>query len=319
MSRFSTTLLALFTGSLLAGPLQAEDGFTFRFKAKTGEKRYYEISSKMEMSQKVAGMDLDTKMSSRQVIEREVAEPAEEGTIALRARTLRLQMNSEFPGVGEYKYDSKSTENNDGSAIGAAIAPLYDAISGAITDITLTPRGDVKKATGLANAVKGVLQGNPIAQQFAAGADNDEAVAHGMKEHFIQFPEKALQAGDEWEVPFEFTLPKLGKANGTTKYRYEGVEEKSQRKGLHKFSFSSSMDFDLDLKTDQVTATGKLKISDSTGTALFDAVAGQLISKKSRTTVGGDLNINAGGMAIAIQQEQTQSIELKRLDGKPKD
>ncbi|MBC8290546.1 MAG: hypothetical protein H8E37_09535 [Planctomycetes bacterium] len=319
MSRIATALLALFAGSLLAAPLHAEDGLKFRFKAKTGEKRYYEVSSKMEMSQKIAGMDLDTKMDSKQTVEREVTEPTEDGTITLRDRTLRLQMTSNFPGVGEYKYDSKSTDNNDGSAIGAAIAPLYDAISGAITDITLTPQGDVKKAKGLAEAVKGAIGNNPIAQQFAAGADNDEAVAHGMKEHFIQFPEKALAAGDEWEVPFEFTLPKLGKATGTTKYKYEGIDEESKRKGLHKFSFTSSMDFDLDLKTEQVKATGKLKISDSSGTALFDAAAGRLISKKSKTTVGGDLNIDAGGMTIAIQQEQTQHIELKVLDGPPED
>lgn len=319
MSRISTALLALFAASLLTAPLHAEDGLKFRFKAKTGDKGYYQVSSKMEMSQKIAGMDLDTTMDSKQTIEYEVNEPKEKGTIQLRSRTLRLQMTSNFPQIGEYKYDSKSTDNNDGSVIGAAVAPLYDAISGAITDITMTPQGDVKKATGLAEAVKGALGNNPIAQQFAAGADSDESVAHGMKEHFIQFPEKALAAGDEWEVPFDFTLPKLGKATGTTKYKYDGIDEESKRKGLHKFTFTSTMDFDIDLKNDQVKATGRLSISDSSGTALFDADSGRLISKKSKTTVGGNLNIDAGGMAIAIQQEQTQNIEIKALDAPPKD
>ena len=78
------------------------------------------------------------------------------------------------------------------------------------------------------------------------------------------------------------------------------------------------MDFDLDLKTDAVTGTGKMKITSSKGTALFDAEAGKLISKNSETTIDGDITVVAGGMTIAIQQEQKQKIELKLLDGPPK-
>ena len=136
-----TIVASVLTAGRLTAQLHAEEGLKFRFKAKTGDKRYYEISSKMEMSQKIAGMDLDTKTASKQTVERKATEPTKEGTIALRSRTLRLQMTSSFPCVGEYWYDSNSTNNNDGSAIGAAVAALYDAI----TDITLTPRDDVKK------------------------------------------------------------------------------------------------------------------------------------------------------------------------------
>ena len=78
------------------------------------------------------------------------------------------------------------------------------------------------------------------------------------------------------------------------------------------------MDFDLDLKNDQVTATGKLTISGSAGTAMFDAESGTLVLKKSKTAIGGNLNITAGGMTITIEQEQTQAIQLKLLDGPPK-
>lgn len=319
MSRISTAILALFIGSLLATPLVAQDGMAFRFKAKPGDKQYYQISGVMEMSQKVAGQELDTKIASKQSIEREVNEPDKDGNTRLRTRTLRLQLDSEFPGIGPYKYDSSSTENNDGSQIGAALAPLYDAINGAIVEITLTPLGKVTKATGMAEAIKGAIQGNAIAQQFAAGSDSDEAVAHGLQDQFIEFPEKALSPGDEWEVPYEMNLPKLGKATGKTKYRYEGLDGDSGRaRAYHKFTFSSSMDFDLDLKTDQVTATGKLKISNSSGTALFAADAGRLVSKKSETTVDGDITIEAGGMTIALQQSQKQTSELKLLDGPPK-
>ena len=56
-----TIVASVLTAGLLTAQLHAEEGLKFRFKAKTGDKRYYEISSKMEMSQKIAGMDLDTK------------------------------------------------------------------------------------------------------------------------------------------------------------------------------------------------------------------------------------------------------------------
>ena len=318
MSRISTVILALLAGSLLSAPVFAQDAITFRLKAKPGDKRYYQISSTMEMSQKVAGQEVDTKMTSKQAIEREVTEPDKDGNITLRSKTLRLQMDSVFPGVGPYKYDSDSTENNDGSAIGAAVAPLYDAISGAVVDITVNPQGKVTKATGLAEAIKGAIQGNPIAQQFAAGSDSDEASAMGMRDQFIEFPKKALSPGDEWEVPYDMDLAKLGKATGTTKYKYEGLEDSTRGKSIHKFTFTASMDFDLDLKTDAVTGTGKMKITSSKGTALFDAEAGKLISKNSETSIDGDITVVAGGMTIAIQQEQNQKIELKLIDGPPK-
>jgi hypothetical protein len=319
MSRISTAILALFVGSLLTTPLLAQDATTFRFKAKPGDKRYYQISSTVDMSQKIGGQDLTTKIASKQSIEREVTKSDKDGIVALRARSLRLQLNSEFPGGIEYKFDSDSTDNNDGSQIGAALGPLYDAINGAIVELTLTPQGKVTKATGLAEAIKGAIQDNAIAQQFAAGADSDEGVAHAMQDQFIEFPKKALSPGDEWEVPYDMTLPKLGTTTSTTKYKYEGLDEDSgQGKSIHKFTFTTSMDFDIDLKSDQFTATGKLKISNSSGTALFDAEAGRLVSKKSETTLGGDITIEAGGNTVPIQQEQNQKMELKLLDGPPK-
>ncbi len=310
--------LTLAVATLLSSPLQAAEGVVLRYKGRKGDKLYYEGKATMEMSQSVNNMDLDTKFDTHTSTEQEVTDVTEKGDIIARHKTLRLKMNAEFPVVGEYKYDSKSTDNDTGSQIGAILTPVNDAVSGAVVDVTTNNRGEVSKVKGLKEVMQGIIQNNPAAAQFAGGATTDEGAKMTYSEATVDFPEKALKDGDEWTKPYVLQLPQVGKLEGKVLYKYGGTTE-VDGKTLHLITFTNEMAIDVDQNLNGVKVTGKMEITASEGKALFDAGRGVLVSKEGSTTISGDLNIDVNGMLIPIKQSQTQKGSYKLLDGPPKD
>lgn len=307
--------LVLPLAMLFSSMAQAQDGQPFRYKAKPGDKQYFSIKSTLEQSQKINNIDVKNTIETTSIVEREVLEPDEKGNNVFREHHLHLIIEMQIGPLGEYTYDSKSTDNETGSTLGLALTPLYDAISGAFVVVTVSPQGEVLKVKGLKEAVEGgVDKDNPIAAQFALGAASEETARINYSEYFIQFPEKTLSAGDTWEIPYDLELGTLGKLKGKTVHVYGGPETVDGRR-LHKATSSNEMKGDIEIKTAGLEIAGTVEIDASSGTAFFDAESGQLISRNSNISSSGDLVTVVGGMTIPIKQNQTQKIEIKRLDG----
>ena len=316
------TLLVVFLIPLLtmtSSFAQAQDGQTFRYKAETGQRFYYSISTSMEQSQKVNNADISNKVETKTIVEREVLEPDEKGNHVFRTRTLHMTATLTFGPLGEYKYDSKSTENETGSAVGVALTPIFDAMSGAIVDVTVTPQGEVLKVKGLKEAIEGAIdKDNPIAAQVSLGMGSEETAKINYREYFIQFPDKAIAPGDDWEIPYQLKLANLGNLEGKTTNNYDGPETVDGRR-LHKISGTTDMKGDIEFKVAGIEVAGKVEISGSKTTSLFDTSSGALVSRVSEVTSDGDLVSIVGGMTIPIQQTQTQKVEIKQLDGPPRE
>lgn len=298
---------------------QAQEGQTFRYKAETGQKFYYSISTSMEQSQKVNGADISNKVESKTIVEREVLDPDEKGNFVFRTRTLHMTAALTFGPLGEYKYDSKSTENETGSAVGVALTPIFDAMSGAIVDVTISPQGKVLKVKGLKEAIEGAIdKDNPIAAQVGLGMGSEETAKINYSEYFVQFPEDGIAAGETWEIPYQFKLANLGNLEGKTTNNYDGPETVDGRR-LHRISGATDMKGDIEFKVAGIEVAGKVSISGSKTTSLFDTETGSLVSRVSEVTSDGDLISVVGDMTIPIQQSQTQKVEIKQLDGPPRD
>ena len=303
--------------SFVASSVTADDGVVLRYKSTKGGKQY--VSSKMEldMKQNIAGMDLKTTFSSDIVTEVEALDPTDKGEIVVRYKSLQYKMKADFPIIGKYDYDSKSTDNDKSGQISALLTPVNDAASGAVVDVTYSNRGTVSTVSGIQDAMKAVVEQNAGAAQFTGGAQTDEGAKLSFEEQFVAFPEKAVKEGDTWEKPFTMALPQVGKFEGKTTYKYEGIE-KVEGRDLHKITFTNDLSIDVNQKADGANVTGTLKITASSGTALFDAEKGIIVSLETSATVSGNLNIEVGGMNIPLQQEQTQKSSTKVLDGPPK-
>ena len=202
------------------------------------------------------------------------------------------------------------------SLAGAALTPVYEALSGAVIQVTHTPLGDVTEVKGLKELIgDNLLKDNPFAAQVAAGA-TDEGAKLTYADRFVDLPEQAVGPGDTWEKPFELKLPGLGTAKGKSVYKLEGPDKVGDRATV-KISVRDEMSFDLDVEQMGAKVTGSLSITSSSGTIQFDAEAGALISKKSTQSLSGNLNVAAGGQNIPIQQEQTHTTTIELLDKEP--
>ncbi len=197
---------------------QAQDGQTFRYKAEAGTKLYYSITTSMKLEQKVNGQDVSTTIESTQIVEREVQKPDSKGNMVLRDHALHMTVKMNVGPLGEYVYDSKSTDNETGSTLGDALTPLYDAISGAYIDVVVSPQGEIISVKGLREAIQGAIGDNPIAAQFSAGMNSEEGEKLAYSEHFVRFPKKALTPGENWEIPYDMQLGKLGKMSGKARH-----------------------------------------------------------------------------------------------------
>ncbi len=303
--------IAVVVSSTLAAT--AQDAVTFRYRFEPGEKLTYDISTSVKQTQNVNGQAVKSEFSVAQRVEREVAQIDAEGRAVLNCRNLKFTAAMQVGPQGKYQFDSAKEDNDSSSPLGAAATPLYKAMSGAVIKLTLSPRGEVLTVSGLQEALTGVLKSNPLTAQLAGGASSNEGAKASYAEHFLQFPEEAKSPGDTWELPLQLTIPQVGKVSGKTTCRYEGTQEVDGRP-LHRVTAKSDVTVDVNIDRDGVTAKGKIEMTDSSGTTLFDVVSGRLISRESTTTTSGNLTVVAGGQELPIRQTQTQTHKIRLIE-----
>jgi hypothetical protein len=240
----------------------------------------------------------------------------DDGNLILEHENVRLLVELDIPQLGNYTFDSESTERDKGSAIGASLTPMYEAMSGAIATVTITPKGKIVSVKGLSDLLKDALKDNPIAQQFAAGADSQDGLKMNYRESYPEFPDRPLKIGDTWDVPFELKMAKVGTLKGKNTYRLDKQLQTESGK-VYRIARTSDLDLDVDIELNGVKVTGNMAISDSSGQIDFDVARGCVISSTTKFTLSGDLTVDAAGNTIPVHQEQVQTHTIKLLDRVP--
>ncbi len=312
-SPIATLIVSLAVIASSATAATAQEPVTFRYRFEPGEKLTYDISTSVKQTQNVNGQAVKSEFSVAQRVEREVAQIDGDGRAVLNCRNQKFTAVMQVGPLGKYQFDSTRDDNDSSGTLGAAATPLYKAMSSAVIKVTLSPRGEVLAVKGLQEALADVLKSNPLTAQLAGGASSNEGAKASYAEHFLQFPEKTLSPGDTWELPLQLTIPQVGKVSGKTTCRYEGTQEANGRT-LHRVTASSDVTVDVDIDRDGVTATGKIEMTESSGTSLFDNSTGRLISRESTTTTSGDLVVVAGGQTLPIRQTQTQTHKIRLVE-----
>ena len=297
----------------------ADDAVQFRYKMSKDDSLVFRATSVLKQTQKltVNGVDMtvETAMKTIDVSVRTLGGKDDKGSFKLQSENLSMKIKAKIAQLGEYTFDSKFSDNEKSSTLGMSMTPIYESLSGAIANVTISPLGEVIEVKGLEELLKDALKDNPLGQQFAAGATKDGAkMAYG--EFYIQFSEKALKPGDTWEIPFEVKLPKIGTIKGKKIFKYEGPDKVGETKTA-KFSAQNELQIDINIDMGQAKVTGSLAVSKSSGTIQFDSERGQVLSSKSTMTMTGDLTVDAGGMTIPVSQTQTQTTIIELLDKLP--
>jgi hypothetical protein len=295
---------------------RADEPVRLRFKMEPNHSQIYQSTTEVNQTQNLAGMEFKNVVESSDVTVYTLQEVSGDGNLHLQAENRQMKTRMDLGQVGEYIYDSKSSDRDRSSLMGAALTPIYDALNGAVIQVTVTPRGEVTEVKGLKELIgEDLLKDNPFAAQAATVA-TDEGAKISYSDRFIELPEEPVEPGDTWEQPYEIKMPGLGIAKGKTVYKFDGRDKVGDRETV-RIVLRDEMSLNLDLDQMGAKVTGQLSVTSSSGTAQFDPAAGVLVSKTTTQTFSGNLNVAAGGQNIPVQQEQKHTTKIELLDKAP--
>jgi Family of unknown function (DUF6263) len=309
-------LLPAFLLLLLApAPASAQKGVVLRYKFGPKDKLIYRTTTDVKQTRKIGDNTNEVTIASTEIVERRLDKIDSQKNFVLETENKDLRVQMKIGGVGEYKFKARSEENERASRLGAELTPLYETLTGAVLNVTVSPRGQVVAVKGYKELLAPVLKGKEIAKQFA-GAGTDKYYALQVAEFYPAFSKKPVKPGDTWTVPFEISIPKLGTAKGKKTYKYIG-QEKLKARSVAKVTYTYDLTFKLDLEMGGAKVTGELAVGKSSGTVLFDVAKGQLVSLQAEYHVGGDLTVTAGGNDIAVRTDSVQKYKVEQLDKLP--
>lgn len=307
MSRFAWAIALLLCAT--SSSLSADDAVELRYKFSPGEKLPYRTEVTINQSQTIGGKDVGFEMNNEGLSVRTLDKVDEKGNLRIKSEEKRLKVHMKVGPAIDYNFDSSKEKQEEGTALSSSLNPLYEKLKNAVTYTTLTPRGDVQSVEGISELVEEIVKNDPIAKQFAAGA-NDKAQKHSAAELYPVFSEKPVKPGDTWESKYELEIPQLGKADGKRIYTYEAADTVGDRKTA-RIRMTHELAFDLDLDQAGAKVKGKLQIQQSSGIIQFDIEKGRLLSMEASYVIGGDLTLDVNGKLIPVKQSQTQTLKVE--------
>jgi hypothetical protein len=300
---------------LSAGLAHADDEpILLRHQYEKDHPLLYRTTSEMEQTQSLMGQKITMTMKQTDVTQRSLEMVNDDGNLRVKSENKQLMVTMKSA-IGEYKFDSKGAERERGSVLGAALTPIYERLSGSALTMVITPRGEVKDVEGLDMLLADVLKDNALGAQFAGGGSKG-AARLSQQESSDQLPEQPVKKGDKWEIPYEMELPKLGKVTGKRIYTFEDFDKVGERETV-RLGVTLEMAFDVAVEMGGAKVTGKMAVSDSSGTVHFDPKRGQTVSKKAKYTIGGDLSVDVAGNIIPVRQDQTQAVTVELIEKLP--
>jgi len=296
--------------------VHADEGVTLKYKMAKGDTTIYRTNLEMKQTQTIAGMAFDNTMNTETISSYTVDSVDEKGNYHLTIRSERLKVTAKFGMLGDYAFDSRSSERDKSSMIGAAVTPLYERMSGMVYQTKLGPDGDVLEVTGYAEQLKDILEASPLARQFAGGSASNETAKQGLRELFIKLPVKAIKTGDTWDVSSDVDLPQLGKNRGKSTYRFVGPD-KVQGRETAKTEVTGDTSFELNLEQDGAKITGTLSSTNVSGTVHFDIATGRVLRAEGSVTLGGEFSVDVNGMVIPVRNDQSMKSSFEVLEKVP--
>ncbi|MCA9068474.1 MAG: hypothetical protein KDA84_06105 [Planctomycetaceae bacterium] len=294
----------------------AQEGVVLRYKFSKEDPAIYRTTTEMNQTMFFGGQKFENKLTQTEVNTLELVETTADRNLKLKHLNKRLTIKADMGPAGTYNFDSESSEREKGTALGSALNPVYETLSGVEYGITITPSGKVEELKGYKEVMETITKDNPLGSQFVGGG-SDKAFKESLAETFIILDDQPLKKGDTWEVPVELELPKIGTAKGKRVYTFEGPITQDNP-NVVRITMSMEMSFDLDVKSEGAEITGNIGTDSSKGSVRFDVEEGKVISSSVEYTLSGDLNLKVGDRNLKSSLKQTQKRSSQRLSALPK-
>jgi hypothetical protein len=300
---------------VVGGNLSADEAVTFRHKMSKGDSQIYRTTSVMKQTQTIGDSKIETKAKQTAINVLTLDKTDDDGNLHTNTETKQFKFKMNIEPLGDYTYDSQAAEQETGTALSAALNPVFDLLSAASFNVTVSPRGEVKAVEGYKELFGELLKDNPLAAQFAGGG-SDEAAKLTLSDRYVIFSEKPVKPGDSWESEYNVSIPGIGTVKEKRIYTYE-KPDKVGDVATAKITIAYEITIEIDLKANGTQITGSLSTNNASGTAQFDPEKGRMVSMKSNYTVSGDLAISVNGTNQTISTSQTHTTELQLLDKLP--
>jgi hypothetical protein len=300
---------------LVASSARSDDGVVLKYKMAKGDKLIFRAKSDMKQNQTILGMQHENEMQSETIQSFTVEGIDDKGNYLISIKGERIKAKAKFAQLGEFSFDSQSSERDKSSTLGASLTPLFERLSGSTYQAVVTPDGEVIEVKGYADLIRDLVEDNPLTAQFSGGG-TDDAAKDNLRGVFPKLPKSAAKVGDTWEASHQVAMGKVGVTNGKSVFRYVGPDKVAD-KTTAKLDVTDEAAFTLDIDMDGVKVTGTLNTTNANGTIQFNPEAGRVQSSQSTVTISGMLNVNANGMDIPVQSEHTVSNSLEYLEKIP--
>ncbi len=315
MPAFRNFLAAVFALYALLSSAVAQEGAVLKYQFQKDQPVTYRTTSEMAQTMQIAGQTVENKITQTEVNSVALQQVTPEGSFKLKYANQKLAINADMGPAGTYKFDSESSEREKGTALSNQLNPVYETMAGVEYSIIITPRGKVEKVEGYKEVLENILKDNPIAAQITGGG-SEEALKAGLAEVFVVLPDKPVQEGASWEVPFELEFPKIGKAEGKRVYRFEGYLTKDNTR-IARISVSTEASFDFDLEMGGAKITGHIGTDSSKGDIRFDTEKGEMISANLEYTMSGTISTTVGERTFQTSIKQTQKRSTQQANAPP--
>lgn len=287
------------TQKISGTPLKAP----LRWKFKLGEKLNYHMVEQMTLTTRGEPLG-ETNTPLRQEMDMTWTvvgvNDAGEAVIEQKIHDVRLKMTS--PRGEKIDYESGGDETT--ASLAAMVAPIYDALTKGVFEMTMTARGEIKDVK-VAEEVLETLKNSP-----GAALLGDVATPEGLQQMITKWalvlPEKVPQPGEVSRSSVKLEVPTGGAQVVESSYKYEGTKEIDGRTFA---VFRPGLEMTFVFAGNDGPAS-KVKEQNSSGEVLFDVAAGRLQSALLKRNVTIDTTV-AGQK---VEQNVKQTVEVKLVE-----
>jgi hypothetical protein len=262
-------------------------------KVPDGRKTTANTHIKVEQTLTIAEMDIPTSSEQNITTTEANGKRQADGTLLSQHKIESLQSTVKVAGM-EISFDSV---NPDAPAAGTAIDMLVDvfkAIAGSSWKVTYGPDNRVVSVKGRADALQGLPEElrASMAKQF-----EDANLTAEYNQSLDVLPDGPVKKGDTWKREETVLFDGYQSMDFTTYYRYEGTVVKDGKTLDKIISKTTEVTYtmDQDSPSPLKIVDSELKVTESSGTILFDREAGMIVDSKDKKRVAGTLKCEVNG------------------------
>ncbi len=262
------------------------------YKATEGAAHRIKVESKVDQVLTIAGTEVKTQSSDEAVVSSATGKRKDDGTLPIDVAIDSVKLTFGINGQ-EFAVDSADKDPKVDFPGLDFLGPLIKALQGVKYTLVLDAKGNLKHIEGVE---KNLEKANDL-PEAAASALKGRLDVDRIKREFEQmhgtFPDGLVREGEPWERTESMDIGGDQTLTFKKKYEYKGTVTKDG-KTLDKIDVKATevtYKQDADTKSPAKVTKSDLKVDSGEGTLLFDRAAGNVVERREKFRITGDLTM----------------------------